>query len=300
MAKIYIDIGHGGTDSTGSDTGTSGKYNGKSYQENEINLNIGLVVKKVLEGYGHTVVTQRTQNVNFGPIVGSYSRADSNLINSASNCNGTDCDCMISIHNNAYSSSSARGYVLIYKAGSEATDDVKAKSKTLCDDIEEFIKTSLPKNDVRKSLMSNGQDYYGILRLHNKIGVLIEAGFMTNSADMKVLVENYEKIGKNIADGINKFVGGAVIKEDTSKKDDSEKIKELEKKATDLTKKIIKLENKVQTLETKNLSLTNENKSLNDRLNKALAFDINKDGSTNEQDAIYLIKHILEPENYPL
>ncbi len=278
MAKIYIDIGHGGSDSTGTDTGTSGKYNGKTYKENELNLNIGLVVKKTLEQYGHTVIVQRTENVNFGPIVGTYSRADSNLINSASNCNGTDCDCMISIHNNAYSSTSARGYVMVYKAGSEASDDVKKKSKSLCDAIEPYIKKSLPKNDVRQSLMSNGQDYYGILRLHNKPGVLIECGFMTNTYDMAVLVNKYSEIGKNIADGINQFVGGSIVKDD-AKDSETKKLKEeiesLKSSNNALTMKMMTISSEKQVLTASNNMLTEHNKlletqvkSLTDKLTK--------------------------------
>jgi len=274
MAKIYIDIGHGGSDSTGTDTGTSGKYNGKTYKENELNLNIGLVVKKTLEQYGHTVIVQRTENVNFGPIIGTYSRADSNLINSASNCNGTDCDCMISIHNNAYSSTSARGYVMVYKAGSEASDDVKKKSKSLCDAIEPYIKKSLPKNDVRQSLMSNGQDYYGILRLHNKPGVLIECGFMTNTYDMAVLVNKYSEIGKNIADGINQFVGGSIVKDDETKKL-KEEIESLKNSNNTLTMKVMTISSEKQVLTASNNMLTERNKllesqvkSLTDKLTK--------------------------------
>lgn len=292
MAKIYIDIGHGGRDSTGVDTGTSGIYNGKTYYENEVNLNIGLEVKKTLESYGHTVVTERTENVNFGPLVGSYGRADSNLINSASYCKNTDCDCMVSIHNNAYSSANASGYVLIYKAGSEATNDVKVKSKALCDNINAQIKKVLPMNDVRTTLMSNGQDYYGILRLHDKVGVLIECGFMTNSSDMKKLVVNYKDIGKSIADGINTFVGGAIIDPD----DDNDcllKVEELENKIKTLEKEVTSQIKTINSLEKKNKELTN-------KLNKALEFDVDANGATNEEDAVYLLKHIIDPKKFPI
>ena len=324
MARIYIDIGHGGSDATGVDTGTSGKLDGKLYKENEVNLNIGLAVKSALEKYGHTVITERTENVNFGPLVGSYGRADSNLINSASYCKNTDCDCMVSIHNNAYSNPSARGYVLIYKAGSEATEDVRTKSRSLCDSIEKYISKSFPKNDVRKSIMNNGQDYYGILRLHDKAGVLIECGFMTNASDMDVLVNEYEKIGKNIADGINEFVGGIV--DNTTTNDDNDDIETpvvndtitnlqgkiiiLNKKITDLEKENEALNKKLMSAKAENqilngyktrvTALETENANIKERLNEALKFDIDKDGKTTEQDAVYLIKHILEPENYPL
>lgn len=302
MATIYIDIGHGGIDSLGKDTGTSGKYNGKTYYENEINLLIGLEAKRVLESYGHTVVTQRTENVNFGPQVGSYSRADSNLINSASYCKNTKCDCMVSIHNNAYSDANARGYVLIYKAGSEASDTVKAKSKDLCDKVEAQIKKTLPKNDVRKKISGNGQDYYGILRLHDKAGVLIEVGFMSNTEDMRVLVNQYKTLGKEIADGINNFVGGAVSQPSTpstpstppvTNPADAQKILELQTK-------VVNLEATIETKDYQITSLQAQVKSLESQLTKALKYDVDGNGVTNEEDAVYLLKHIIDPTKYPL
>lgn len=295
MAKIYIDIGHGGQDSTGTDTGTSGKYNGTTYTENVVNLNIGLEVKRVLESYGHTVITQRTENVNFGPLVGSYNRADSNLINSASNCKNTDCDCMISIHNNAYSNSAARGYVLIYKYGSEATEEQRKKSQELCCCIQDEISKSFPKNDVRAKLMSNGQDYYGILRLHNKIGVLIECGFMTNSDDMEILVNDYKTIGKEIADGVNKFVGGAVIDPNITPDIDLDKVRIniLEGQVRSLTQQIKEKDIDIEALE-------EANKQLKERLDKVLEFDFDKNGITDEMDAVYFLKHLIDPEKFPM
>lgn len=294
MAKIYIDIGHGGVDETGVDTGTSGYYNNELYKENEVNLNIGLVVKKTLEELGHKVITQRTENKNFGSLVGHYGRADSNLINSASYCKSTDCDCMISIHNNAYSNTNARGYVLIYKAGSEATEEVITKSKELCDCINEKISNVLPKNDVRKVLGNSGKDYYGILRLHNKIGVLIECGFMTNVNDMKALVENYEEIGKSIALGINKYVNGE------DEKTPTEIIEELEEEVASLQSELEKSQKQIENLQKENNIVVTKNEVLQEKLESALKFDIDKDGQTTDADAVYLIKHLLEPENYPL
>ena len=287
MATIYLDIGHGGVDETGVDVGTKGTLNGVLYRENSANLAIGLKVIEVLNKHGHTVVTNRTENKNFSTLVGSYSRADSNLINSASYCKNTNCECMVSIHNNSYSDSSASGYVLIYKAGSEATEEVKTNSKRLCDCLEEQIKKTMPKNDVRKSLMSNGQDYYGILRLHDKVGVLCECGFMSNVDDMDRIINKADEIGTEIAHGIITYLGGEIIEDDTPIIDEKDKqIEALKEELTQKTKEIA--------------TLTTELGNVKKRLEKALAFDVDVNGVTDERDAVYLLKHIIDPKKFPL
>ena len=159
--------------------------------------------------------------------------------------------------------------------------------------------------------MGNGQDYYGILRLHNKVGVLIECGFMSNADDMKVLVKSYKTIGKEIADGINNYVGGKVTNTNTntntSTTTTTATTKELQEKITTLEKKVSTLESeaktkttKITTLEMKCDYLTDKNKELTEKLNKALAFDVDANGVTNEADAIYLLKNIIDPEKYPI
>lgn len=287
MATIYLDIGHGGIDETGVDLGTKGTLNGVQYHENQANLAIGLKVIEVLNKYGHTVVTNRVENKNFSTIVGNYNRADSNLINSASYCKNTDCECMVSIHNNSYSDNVASGYVMIYKAGSEATQEVKDKSMALCSSIEPFIAKVINKNDVRKSLMGNGQDYYGILRLHDKPGVLVECGFMSNTNDMDKIINQADKLGTAIANGIVMFLGGTV--EDEPEYVEDEKDKQIKALKEELTQKSLEI-----------TSLVTQIANLQNKINEVLKYDIDKNGVTNEEDAVLLLKHIIDPERFPL
>ena len=97
--------------------------------------------------------------------------------------------------------------------------------------------------------------------MHDKVGVLIEAGFMTNVDDMAVLVNNYKEIGKAIADGINTYVGGAIPNPDNN--DCLLKVEELEKKISDLEKTA--KDNKIQI----NL-LTKENTTLKGKISNAI------------------------------
>ena len=197
--KIYIDVGHG---ATGEDTGTTGTLNGVLYRENECNLKIALAAMDALVKAGHTVTMSRTENKNITPLIGNYGQADSNLIASANYAKAGNYDLMVSIHNNA-GSASARGHQLFYKTG----DGREAESKKLANAISGKLATVVAKNSVGTKIGASGADYYGILRLHDKIGVLCECAFMSNASDLAILATKTAEIGAAIADGINSYLG---------------------------------------------------------------------------------------------
>lgn len=190
--KIYIDVGHG---ATGEDTGATGTLNGTVYQENECNLEIALAVRDVLAAAGHNVTLSRTENKNITAKIGTYGQADSNLIASANRVKAGGYDLMLSIHNNSSENMAAHGYQLFYKI----SNGREAESKKLADCIREKLSAVIPENSV------SGSDYYGILRLHDKIGVLCECAFMTNENDLAILAEKPTQIGAAIAAGVNAY-----------------------------------------------------------------------------------------------
>lgn len=198
MSKIYIDVGHG---TTGEDTGTSGTLNGVTYNENECNLKIALAVRDVLMKSGHTVTMSRTENKNITAKIGSYSQPDSNLIASANRVKSGDYDLMLSIHNNA-GSASAHGHQIFYKI----SNGREAESKKFAEAISGMLAAVVAKNSV------SGSDYYGILRLHDKIGVLCECAFMSNAADLAILVSKTAEIGAALAKGVNTYLGTETAK----------------------------------------------------------------------------------------
>lgn len=208
--RIYIDVGHGGVDPTGADTGTHGVYNGVNYKENEVNLKIAMAARQALWDLGHTVMLSRSTNVNFGGLVpkadGTYfGRNDSNTIRSAEACKTGQYDVMVSIHNNSYDKATARGYVLIYKTG----NGKEAASNKLSDYLSLALTKVLPANDIRTKKNKDGTDWYGILRLQDKPGVLIECAFMSNQQDMAILSDDgyINMLGEAIANGIHKYSG---------------------------------------------------------------------------------------------
>lgn len=196
MSRIYIDVGHG---TTGEDTGATGTLNGVLYQENECNLKIALAAYEALTAAGHTVTLSRTENRNITEKIGSYGQADSNLIASANRVNAGAYDLMVSIHNNSAGNASARRHQLFYKI----SNGREAESKKLAESISGCLAGVIPCNYVA------GSDYYGILRLHDKIGVLCECAFMSNAEDLAVLASGTAEIGAAIARGINTYLDAA-------------------------------------------------------------------------------------------
>ena len=194
MSKIYIDIGHG---TTGEDSGTSGTLKGVVYNENECNLRIAIAVRDALVKTGHIVALSRAENKNITAKIGTYGQADSNLIASANRVKTGDYDLMISIHNNSSTNTAAKGHQLFYKV----SNGREAESKKLAEAISGALAAVVVKNSV------SGSDYYGILRLHDKIGVLCECAFMSNSADLAIITSKYAEIGTKIAEGVNRYLG---------------------------------------------------------------------------------------------
>lgn len=200
--NIYIDVGHG---KTGEDTGTTGYVGSKKYNENEEVLEVAKVIQKECELAGHKVTLSRTTNQNITTPIKKgngtyYSQADSNLIASANKCKAGDYDFMISLHLNSSSNENATGAQIFYKTGATQTG-----SQALAEKIEDSLRPLVGINSIGTKVGGNGQDYYGCLRLHDKIGVLIEVVFMSNPKDLKNFTQNRSKIGKAIAGALNSF-----------------------------------------------------------------------------------------------
>jgi N-acetylmuramoyl-L-alanine amidase len=213
MARIYIDVGHG---KTGEDTGAVGIYQSKAVNENEQNLLIALAMEKRLKAYGHEVILSRRGNENCTkPLKKANSAAywnqpDSNIIGSANAVNAGAYDFMLSIHNNSSSNAEARGYQIIFKTG----NGKRAESERLANCVGKALDGIAHKNAIYSTQGENGADRHGILRLHGKTGVIIEAAFMSNGKDLAFLVENAERLGEAIANGVLDFCGTSVEQTD--------------------------------------------------------------------------------------
>lgn len=151
MAKVYIGVGHGG-----SDRGAV-----KYLVEKDVNLKMALACRDYLKVAGVDVKISRTTD------------KDSSIAEKVTAANSWGADLAIDIHNNAGGGDGAEVYHSI----------VGGTGKRLADYIlSEFEKIG---QNVRgaKTKQENGTDYFGFIRLTDMPAVITEAVFVDNAAD---------------------------------------------------------------------------------------------------------------------
>lgn len=190
MAKVYIGVGHGGSDSGAV----------KYLVEKDVNLKMALACYDYLDAAGVDVKISRTTD------------RGSSIIEKVNAANVWDADLALDIHNNAGGGDGAEVYHSI----------VNGTGKILAENIlDEFEKIG---QNVRgaKTKQENGTDYFGFIRLTNMPAVITEAVFVDNAADAADADTNAECIqfGKAIAKGVLKTLGIAdkVVRTNTSSK----------------------------------------------------------------------------------
>lgn len=151
MAKVYIGVGHGGSDSGAV----------KYLVEKDINLKMALACRDYLKAAGVDVKISRTTD------------KDSSIVEKVTAANSWGADLAIDIHNNAGGGDGAEVYHSI----------VGGTGKRLADNIlNEFEKIG---QNIRgaKTKQENGTDYFGFIRLTDMPAVITEAVFVDNAAD---------------------------------------------------------------------------------------------------------------------
>lgn len=173
--KVYIDAGHGGTDS-----GAIG-INGR--MEKTDNLNYAENIADEMKRRGHTVKLSR--------LTDSYP----SLNQRADDANNWGADCFISCHRNAYSDSVANGSETLY--GTNASKN----SIRLAEEINSALARSGFKNRGAKRQSAT------VLQMTKMPAVTIEVGFITNVNDNKIFDEKRIVIVRNICEAIEKVFG---------------------------------------------------------------------------------------------
>lgn len=184
---IVLDPGHGGID--GGSVGTN-----TSVKESDLNLDIALKTKSFLEKLGVSCILTRKDENGLYKIFGrGYKQEDMNarreIIEKA------DADGVISIHQNSFVESSARGINAYYAEGSEAGETF-ARDVLSCLNLQvENVKT-LPKVG----------DFY-MVNCTTAPSILVECGYLSNPSDEALLIsEAYQnKLAYAIACGVLKF-----------------------------------------------------------------------------------------------
>jgi len=167
---IVIDAGHGGWD--------PGKVGKNDELEKDINLIIAERLQMLLELGGATVFLTRATDVALGDTKNTDLKARTTM--------PTDMQAhiFVSIHQNAFPSDKVKGAQAFYFDGSD-------EGKRLAEAIQERIRSYL---DVSNRKEAKAHSDYFVLKKSATPAVLVECGFLTNSEELRLLVdENYQE-----------------------------------------------------------------------------------------------------------
>ncbi len=181
MAKVFIGVGHGGSDPGAVSDGI---------KEKDLNLSIALACRDVLERHGVEVMMSRTKDEN------------DPLSEEIRECNAFAPDLAVDIHNNA---GGGDGAEVFYHYGG-------GKSKVLAENVlAEIVKAGQNSRGAKVRKNSAGKDYYGFIRETSCPAVIIECAFVDNATDRQILATEGKRkaMGVAIAKGILKSVGKA-------------------------------------------------------------------------------------------
>ena len=183
---IYLDPGHGGFD-------PGAMY--MDIHEADLNLKISQKLEKKLLSLGAIVYMTRYGDYDLSAI-NTINRKRSDLSRRGNIINRSDCDLFLSIHLNAEETGIWRGAEVYY-------DDKNSENKKIAKIMQEQLKKYL--NSKRSLKKTN--DLYLQKRIE-KPGVLIEAGFLSNSSDRYLLKQDayQEKIATALTEGVLEYM----------------------------------------------------------------------------------------------
>lgn len=185
MAKVFISVGHGGSDPGAVANG---------FKEKDLNLAISLACRDELERHGVTVLMSRTKD-----------EEDNTKIKE---CNAFKPDYAVDIHNNA---GGGDGVEIYHHYGG-------GKSKTIAQNVLNAI-IALGQNSrgLKTRKDENGKDWYAFIRETSAPAIIVECAFVDNKKDIAIIDTAAEQkaMGVAIAKGILKTLGIAWKAEET-------------------------------------------------------------------------------------
>ena len=184
MAKVYIGVGHGGSD--------PGAVYG-SHKEKNYALDIANACTAELKRHGVTVMQSRTSDVT------ETSTAK------VKECNAFGADVAVDLHLNSTAKHNADGFEVYHTLSG-------GEGKKLAQCIETAVK-ELGQNSrgLKVKANSSGKDYFVFIRDTKCPALLVECAFI-DSADVKIVdtLAERQAFGKAIAKGILAYLGIAV------------------------------------------------------------------------------------------
>lgn len=174
MAKVFLGVGHGG-----SDSGAVGYI-----VEKDVNLNMANACREYLEANGVEVKMSR------------YKDEEDSLNEEARECNAYAPDLAVDIHNNAGGGDGFEVFHTIYGG----------VGKTLAENIEKEVIAIGQNSRGVKTRKGNNGDYYGFIRMTKCPAVICEGVFVDNANDASQAdtLEEQKAFGVAYAKGILK------------------------------------------------------------------------------------------------
>ena len=179
MPKVFIGVGHGGSDPGAVSNNT---------KEKDLNLSIALACRDQLVRHGVAVNMSRTKD------------EDDNINEEIRECNAYDPDLAVDIHNNAGGGD----------GGEVFHSYLGGKGKTLAENIlAEIVNIGQNSRGCKIRMNANGKDYYAFIRNTLCPAVIVECAFIDNATDLEILATEgkRQKMGQAIAKGILKTLG---------------------------------------------------------------------------------------------
>lgn len=179
--RIVIDPGHGGSD--------PGKVGVNNALEKDINLNVGLMLKKHFETQGMEVrMTRDTDKGLYSDTASNKKRSD--LQNRVKFANESKAELVISIHQNSYQTPDCKGAQVFYYEGSE-------QGEKLAESIQQSLILNVDKENKR-TIKPNSN--YFLLKEITTPTVIVECGFLSSPKEAELLIneEHQEKIALGI------------------------------------------------------------------------------------------------------
>ncbi|QGG48660.1 divergent polysaccharide deacetylase family protein [Heliorestis convoluta] len=192
---IFIDAGHGGIDS-------GARYN--NINEKDLNLKIALALGEELQKRGYEIIYSRTEDIDMCTLFGLPYSERQDLQVRVEQVEQSKADLLISIHCNATSNSHERGPMTFYHHSSK-------ESKELAYHLQRHMNyvalNSTPA--ITYTYQPRSANFY-LLRNTSVPAVLVEAGFMSNPEDLKLLLDPLyqQEIVQVLAQGTEEFLQG--------------------------------------------------------------------------------------------
>ena len=193
--RIVVDAGHGGIDG-----GVCGISSG--VKESELNLAISYCVKEKLEDLGFDVtLTRKTEGGLYGTPTKGFKKRD--MEKRKEIIEKTAPVLVLSIHQNFYSSRVVRGGQVFCNADDE-------RSMLLGKSIQTCLNELYKSVDVKAREAKAGE--YFMLQCTAYPSVIVECGFLSNTADEKVLCSDgwKNRLAESIATGVMFYLSGSV------------------------------------------------------------------------------------------